>query len=451
MPGCLPFRQRDEQLGLTRQFAAALTDRRQVGYIDHTFLEMTRSRVYGILADYADQNDHDVLRSDPIFKLICGRAISGRDLASQPTLSRFENAIGARCFFALQDLLLDQFIAAFDKPPTHLTLDIDPFDDPTHGQQQLTFFHGYYQQYQYLPRAITCAENDLVLCVCLLHGTAHPTLGARRSGIRRAAFASGLAGRADSPPWRQRLWHPRHVRGLRAAGHSVHPRLGHEFATAETQCGFLLKQAVVQWEATGEPQRLFTALWYRAESWPASRWVVVKCEAHAQGTNRRAVVTNRPGAFVLPAACYDEYANRGESENRNKELKDGLQADRLSDHRYFANLFRLYLHTAAYNLLVRTRQVVVDPPPDLPRQEIPTEALTGQHRRDWHNRRRKHDPLGEGQPCTWRTRLIKVAACVRETSRRVVVELSASWPYLEYFQRVGQQLLESVHPSSPSG
>ena len=192
--GLLPFRQRDEQLGLTRQFAAALTDRRQVGYIDHTFLEMTRPRVYGILADYADQNDHDVLRSDPIFKLICGRAVSGRDLASQPTLSRFENAIGARCFFALQDLLLDQFIAAFDKPPTHLTLDIDPFDDPTHGQQQLTFFHGYYQQYQYLPRAITCAENDLVLCVCLLHGTAHPTLRSRRSGIRRAAFRQAWPG-----------------------------------------------------------------------------------------------------------------------------------------------------------------------------------------------------------------------------------------------------------------
>ena len=175
MPGSCPFT-RDEQLGLTRQFAAALTDHHQVGYIDHTFLEMTRARVYGIMADYANQNDNDVLRSDPIFRLICGRAVSGRDLASQPTLSRFENAI-ATALLALQDLLLDQFIAAFDKPPTHLTLDIDPFDDPTHGQQQLTFFHGYYQQYQYLPRAITCAENDLVLCVCLLHGTAHPTLG----------------------------------------------------------------------------------------------------------------------------------------------------------------------------------------------------------------------------------------------------------------------------------
>jgi hypothetical protein len=163
---------------------------------------MTRARIYGILADYVDQNDHGVLRSDPIFKLICGRSIHEKDLASQPTLSR-----NAR---------------------------------------------------------------------------------------------------------------------LKKLGDS------------------LLKKAVADWEKTSEPQRLFTAFSYQADSRPAQRWLVVKREAHAQGTNRRVVVTNRPGAFVLPGAAYDGYADRGESENRNKELKCGLQADRLSDHRYFANLFRLY-------------------------------------------------------------------------------------------------------------
>ena len=91
--GLLPFLQLDERIGLTRQFVDALTDRRHAGYIGHTFLEMTRARIFGILADYVDQNDHDMLRSDPIFKLICGRSIEDDDLASQPTLSRFENAI----------------------------------------------------------------------------------------------------------------------------------------------------------------------------------------------------------------------------------------------------------------------------------------------------------------------------------------------------------------------
>jgi hypothetical protein len=102
----------------------------------------------------------------------------------------------------------------------------------------------------------------------------------------------------------------------------------------------LLEQSLEQFEASGEPQRNFCARWYRAGSWPAERWVVIKCEAHAAGTNRRAVVTNRPGAFVLPGAAYDEYADRGESENRNKELKCGLQADRLSDHRYMDHGYR---------------------------------------------------------------------------------------------------------------
>jgi hypothetical protein len=439
--GLLPFRQLDERLGLTRQFADALRDRRSVGYIGHSFLEMTRMRVYGILADYADQNDHDVLRSDPIFKLLCDRSIEADDLASQPTLSRFENAIDVHSFFRLRDALLDQFIASFDKPPRQLTLDIDPFDDPTHGQQQLTFFHGYYDQYQYLPRVITCAENDLALSVCLLYGTAHPALGAQDDieyVVRRLREAwPGL-----------RI----HLRGDSGFGtpamYDVCERLDIQYTLGigmnqrlKRYSDSLLEQAVSQWEASAQAQRLFTAFWYRADSWPAQRWVVLKCEANAQGTNRRAVVTNRAGATILPGAAYDAYADRGECENRNKELKTGLLADRLSDHRYFANLFRLYLHTAAYNLLVRMRRTVADPPQEPSAEAVPVEAFIGRRRRGWHNHRRERDPLGEGQPCTWRTRLIKVAARVRETTRRVVVELSASWPYLNHFQAVVQRLL----------
>jgi len=438
--GLLPFRQLDEQLGLTQQLAGCLTDRRHVGYVGHTFLEMVRMRVYGILADYADQNDHDLLRSDPVFKLLCGRSIHDEDLASQPTLSRFENAIGPGSFFPLRDMLIDQFIASFDQPPQTLTLDIDAFDDPAYGSQQLTFFHGYYQQYQYLPRLITCAENDLVLSLCLLYGSAHPALGADEDleyVVERL--------RQVWPDVRI------HVRG--DCGFGV-PRMhaACELLEVDYTLGIgmnrrlqklsdsLLETAVAGYEATGQPQRLFTAFWYRADTWPAQRWIVVKCEANAQGTNRRAVVTNRPGAFVLPGAAYDAYADRGESENRNKELKRGLAADRLSDHRYFANLFRLYLHVAAYHLLVHMRRLVEEPLPDA-RQDVPVEALSGRRRRQHHNRRREHDPLGQGQPCTWRTRLIKVAALVYETTRRIVVRLSSSWPYLDHYQQVSQQVL----------
>jgi hypothetical protein len=445
--GLLPFRQLDERLGLTRQFAEALEDRRNESYIDHSFLEMVRMRVYGILADYADQNDHDVLRSDPIFKLLCDRSLHDDDLASQPTLSRFENAVEVHSFFRLRDMLLDQFIASFDESPRQLTLDIDPFDDPTHGQQQLTFFHGYYDQYQYLPRVITCAENDLALSICLLHGTAHPTLGAADDleyvvhRLREAWPGVRIHLRGDSGFGTPAMYEVcERLEILYTLGIGMNARLKQG---SESR----MEEAVSQWETTGQPQRLFTAFWYRADSWPAQRWVVVKCEAHAQGTNRRAVVTNRPGATVLPGAAYDAYADRGESENRNKELKTGLQADRLSDHRYFANLFRLYLHTTAYNLLVRMRRLVADPPPEPRDTDLPLEAFAGRQRRDWHNHRRQHDPLGEGQPCTWRTRLIKVAARVRETTRRVVVELSSSWPYLDHFQEVLRRLAAFFSPN----
>ena len=132
--GLLPIRELDENLGLTHQFAAALEDRRISEYVDHSFLEMTRMRIYGILADYEDQNDHDVLKSDPVFKLVCNRSTNDPDLASQPTLSRFENAIDVGSFFRLRDAFIDQFIASFDEPPSQLTLDMDPFDDPTHGK-----------------------------------------------------------------------------------------------------------------------------------------------------------------------------------------------------------------------------------------------------------------------------------------------------------------------------
>jgi hypothetical protein len=449
--GLLPIRQFDEQIGLTAEFAAALGDPRFGPFVDHSFAEMARMRIYGILAGYADQNDHDQLRYDPVFKLLAGRRPSDDELASQPTLSRFENAINIPSLWRLRDVLIDQFLASFDEPPARLTFDIDTFDDPTHGAQQLTFFHGYYEQYQYQPRLITCAQNDLVVMACLLHGTAHAALGADDDW-------EYLVGRLRAK-WPDVVIELRGDSGMAVpAMYDVCERLEVQYTfglrlnpVLKRQSDASLAEAVEQYERTGQPQRLFTAFWYQAGSWAVSRWVVVKAEAHAAGTNRRAVVTNRPGGCVLPQATYDEYANRGESENRNKEIKCGMEADRLSDHRYLANLFRLYLHAAALNLLVRLRSHVADPPPQNPAAELPREALAGYARRQYFNQRRASDPLGEGQACTWRMRLIKVAARVIETTRRILVRLSGSWPHLEHYRQVSQQILGLSPPAPESG
>jgi hypothetical protein len=437
--GLLPIRQWDDRIRLTEQFAAALQDRRDPQFVEQPLLSMVRQRIYGILADYEDQNDHDTLRSDPVFKLIADRLPDDPDLASQPTLSRFENAVSIADLWRLRDVLVDTFLQSFDTPPGHITLDLDAFDDPTHGDQQLTMFHGYYDQHQYLPIVITCAENDLVLLVGLRHGTCAATLGVDND-LRYLVARLRAA------------WPDVHIHVRADSGFGVplmydvcrELRLSYTFGIGMNSLlrelsDDLLKQAVKDFERTEQPQRLFLALRYQAGTWADEQPIVIKVEAHAEGTNRRAVVTNRP------SAVYDEYAERGESENRNKELKRDLQADRLSDHRFLANFFRLYLHTAALNLLVRLRRAVALPPPSaaalgLP-AELPVAAIDAPDRRRFFNERRRRDPLGEGFASTWRTRLIKVAAEVIVRARRVIVRLSASWPHLDHFLAVSRAVV----------
>jgi hypothetical protein len=137
--GLLPIREFDERIRLTERFAAAIEDKRDPTFTQQPLLGMVRQRIYGILADYEDQNDHDTLRSDPVFKLIADRLPEDRDLASQPTLSRFENNVSIPDLWRLRDALLDEFTESFESPPAHLTLDLDAFDDPAHGNQQPTF------------------------------------------------------------------------------------------------------------------------------------------------------------------------------------------------------------------------------------------------------------------------------------------------------------------------
>jgi hypothetical protein len=343
-------------------------------------------------------------------------------------------------------------VRSFERPPQSLTLDFDAVDDPCHGQQQLALFHGFYDQYQYLPLVISCAETKQVLRVALRHGTAHAALGADDDLVEIVARL-----RQAWPDLRL------HVRG--DAGFAV-PRLYELCERLELDYSFglasnpvlqrasddLLQQAVQQYTQTGQPQRLFTQLLYRAKSWKNPRRVVVKAECHRPGTNRRFVVTNRPGAAVLPEAAYDEYAQRGESENRNKELKCDLAADRLSCHRFLANYFRLCLHGAALNLLVQLRAVVAAPPAlrawgqagaeDVPvaDPDLPVAALTGVERRRYHNYRQRLDPLGEGHLPTWQMLLIKVAGQVLQSARRILVRLPAHWPHLHYFRHVCERI-----------
>jgi hypothetical protein len=179
----------------------------------------------------------------------------------------------------------------------------------------------------------------------------------------------------------------------------------------------LIKRAVDQYAQTKQKARLFDCFQYQCNSWNQPRTVIAKAECHAAGTNLRFVVTNLPEVISADDGrqTYDDYVQRGESEHRMDELKNGLHAGRLSCHRFMANFFRLLLHTAAFNLLNAMRGQ-----PNLP------------------------PLLRAAQPCTWRTLLIKVAAEVVQTTRRITVRLAAQWPWWSTYQTVTDQSLAFI-------
>lgn len=424
--GLLPIAQFDRQRNYTARMAQCLNDPapdpRQQDRKPLTPEQrqlMLRQRLFGILADYEDCNDHDTLRTDPVLKMVSGRLPEDDPLFSQPSLSRFENSVTIPCLYKLLDFLIATGIERLKEEnggqlPASLVLDLDATDDPAHGQQQLVLFHGYYGQYQYLPLVISEPTSKHVFLVWLRPGIVHAATAADEDLMRVVA-----ALRKERPDIRI------HVRGDAGFGMPWMYQVCEENGLSYT-FGFatnarlrkmteeLMNHAVQLYEKTKQKQRLFACFEYQADSWAHPRTVVAKAECHAGGTNLRFVVTNLPSVLSAEAGqrIYDDYIQRGESEQRMDELKNGLHADRLSCHRFLANFFRLLLHTGAYNLLSAMRG----------HKQMP-------------------QVLAKGQPQTWRTHVIKVAAVVVQTARRIVVKLSSHWPWWPLYRAASQRAL----------
>lgn len=424
--GLLPVRQFDERWRYTDRLAACLHDPKPGRA--HSLLSMLRQRLFGILAGYEDCNDHDTLRDDPVFKLVAGGRLPDDDdaaLASQPTLSRFENLPTPAVLQDVLDFLIATGVERLKQThggalPAAVTLDLDATDDPTHGGQQLSLFHGYYGQYQYFPLVISEPTTRHVFLAWLRPGTVHASLGADDDlmrvvdALRRERPDVAIHVRADAGFGLPLMYEACERNGLTYTfGFATNPRL-------KKLTEGLMARAVEQHAQTRQKQRLFDCFPYQCDGWPHPRTVVAKAECHDGGTNLRFVVTNLPDV-ATPAdgeRGYDDYVRRGESEQRMDELKNGLHMDRLSCHRFMANFFRLLLHAAAFNLLNAVRD-----DPALP------------------------EVLRVGQPCTWRTRVIKVAAEVTRTTRRVVVRLAAQWPWWPMYQAVAGRAL-AFHSSA---
>jgi hypothetical protein len=415
--GLLPLRQFDRRWRYTDRMADCLDDSHLSR--GQSLLSMLRQRVFGILGGYEDCNDHDTLRDDPVFKLIAGRRPDGKPLASQPTLSRFENGVTPAMLQKLIDFNIATGIERLKQKhggtlPASITLDLDATDDPTHGHQQLTLFHGYYGQYQYFPLIISEPTTKHIFLAWLRPGTAHASLGAEDdllrivNALRQARPDIAIHIRGDAGFGLPKMYDLCEQNDLTyTLGFSSNARL-------KALTDGLMRRGIEQYASTKTKARLFDCFQYQCDSWPHARAVVAKAECHEGGTNLRFVVTNLPG--VQNAAegekTYDDYIQRGESEHRMDELKNGLQTDRLSCHRFMANFFRLLLHTAALNLLSALRDD----------RDIPEALVTA-------------------QPCTWRTRVIKVAAVIVQSTRRIVVRLAGNWPWWPTYQAVGLRAL----------
>ena len=352
----------DGALGLCAALAAGIPEwrRRQA---QHPVETLVRQRVYQIACGYADQDDADTLRRDPLLKLVCGRLPeTGAALASQPTLSRLENAADRHTCARLARALLAVYLRERERDgvPARLVLDLDGTDDPTHGAQEGSAYHGYYRQHMYHPLLVYDGETGHLIVAVLRPGTAHASRGVltllRLLVPRLRARWPGVAIelRADSGFATPRLYAYCEAEGLGyTIGLATNPRLT---ALAAPQLAEAERQQAAQGEGRRTPVRLVGEATYQADSWDHARRVVVKTELLPQGPNVRFVVTSRPDP---PLALYDWYVDRGAAENWIKDLKHACQADRLSCHRFWANQFRLLLHAAAYWLLDTLRRWLV--------------------------------------------------------------------------------------------
>ena len=350
----------DKELGVGQAMAQHIPEwRSRRGR--HSMLSLLKQRVYQIACGYEDQNDSDFLRSDPLLKLVCGALPeSGEDLASQPTICRMENAVTNRACYQMARALAELYIAqrGKDGAPQKIVLDFDATDDPTHGDQEESYYHGYFEEHIYHPLLVFDGDTGQLISALLRAGNTHASrstvaLLKRLVGLLRSAWPGvEVELRADAGFAVPAVYDYCEAEGIRYTIALITNSRLKELASS------LLEEAEHRYEhERGRKVRLLSEGHYQARSWQIERRVVYKAEVMEEGTNTRFVVTNKPDE---PDELYAHYTERGETENRIKDLKVALKADRLSCQRFVANQFRLLLHAAAYWLMDTLRKKLVD-------------------------------------------------------------------------------------------
>jgi hypothetical protein len=422
--GAILLKAAERRLGLTSALSACLRDERQPGKVQHELSELITQRVTAIALGYEDANDAARLACDPVHKLLVGRdPVDGKDLASQPTLSRFENAPDRKELLRMTEALADRVIERHRKRlhgrARRITIDMDPTDDPTHGQQQFTFFNKHYDSYCYLPMVCFLTFNDeaeqYLVAAVLRPGNAPGSAGAigilRRliervsNAFPKARIRVRLDGGFASPKVLDFLDREPKVEYLvNMAANAVLKR------KAEAA----MKRARRASELSGQTEHVYGECRYATrKTWPWKRRIIYKAEvvrAANKGPkdNPRFVVTNLK---QNPQWIYEKtYCQRGEVENRIKELHEGMQIDRTSCSSFLANTFRVLLTAAAYVLM----------------QEMRLHLAPTRHAR--------------AQVSTLREHFLKIGAQVIVTVRRIVLHMPQAFPYRDSFHRLALSL-----------
>jgi hypothetical protein len=405
--GVLFLREVENRIGLVSRMTDSLRDRRHSGYVKHQLLELFKQRIFQIACGYEDGNDSNELREDPIMKIACERLPEDETpLASQPTISRFENGISRTDLYRIAEVFVDVFIQSYSEPPEGIILDIDDTDDRTHGHQQLRLFNAYHGDYCYMPIHIYEGKSGKLITTVLRPGK-RPTgkqivsiLKRVVRKIRQAWPEVGMLLRADSYYACPAVYDfceendMKYILGFKA------------LSPLQKEIKPLLQEMSLRFNLEGQPLRMFTEILYKAQSWSKARRVIAKIEYNALGSNTRFIITNLEHwnrRFIYETV----FSGRGAMELMIKEHKNHLLSDRTSCTSFLANQFRLFLHSAAYVLLHTFR----------------TLHLKGT---EW----------ASAQFDTIRLKIIKIGARIRQLSRKIRIHLPTSFPWKEDLQKI---------------
>jgi hypothetical protein len=438
--GLLSIRTLDKKLNILGDLAGRLPDPRAQKFITYSAEDLLTQRVYQILAGYPDCNDAQALRTDPLFHTLLDESPNDDPcLASGSTLARFHYAYTRRQadvpaeerpvlleqqaarngrLHIVNDYLVELFVRTRRQGPASVIIDVDATDDPTHGQQVLSFFHGYFDQYQYFPILAFDGETGFPLAAWLRPGTVHASCGAVQvlqdvvRQLRQAWPEVVILIRGDSGLAVPDMYDYCEREGLLYAfGYG-----SNEVLKARTEAWLADLQEYQRWYGRSDEtlQRFEVIDDYQAGTWSRPRRIVAKIEVNRRGSNRRFVVTNLSGH---PQGIYQGfYVQRGNvPESPIGELKKGLQADRLSAHGFRANALRLLEHVLAYVLVVLFREAAAAVP-----------------------------EVAQAEVSTLRPMLWKVGAIVTTSVRRICFHFSETWPYRQLWQRVHQAVLRFI-------